>query len=145
MCLRGWRQHNTHLKHAFIQQSCSKHCDPVGTDLRVKASEQVQGVQFETVQVEGHRLALHAVRYSVPPDRKDRGRYSISLSLCNVKQQGHHWHVSLLCVSGYPLAISQVDLPKGGVKLWWWLTFVVLIEENRRTANFQTQLLCPLK
>lgn len=53
--------------------------------------------------------------------------------------------MSLLCVSGYPLAISRVDLPEGGVKLRRWLPLMVLIEENRRTTNFQTQLLGSLK
>lgn len=48
-------------------------------------------------------------------------------------------------VCSYPLAISQVDLPEGGVKLWRWLTLVVLIEEDRRTTNLQTQLLRSLK
>lgn len=50
-----------------------------------------------------------------------------------------------VCVCSYPLAISQVDLPEGGVKLWGWLTLMVLIEEDRRTANLHTQLLCPLR
>lgn len=49
-----------------------------------------------------------------------------------------------LCVCSHPLAISHVDLPKGGVKLWGWLTFVVLIEEDRRTADLHTELLCAL-
>lgn len=51
----------------------------------------------------------------------------------------------LICVSRYSLAISQVDLPEGGVELWRWLPLMVLIEENGRTTNFQTQLLCSLK
>lgn len=139
---------HTHLKYAFVQQSCSEYSDPLSADLGVKTSEQAQGVQFDTVQVEGHHLALHAVGYSVPPGRKHRGRYSTFLSLCNVKYwkwQVNSWYVSLLCVSGYPLAISQVDLPKGGVKLWRWVPLMILIEENGRTTNFQTQLLCSLK
>lgn len=38
-----------HLKHAFIQQSCTKYSDPLSADLGVKTSEQVQGVQFDAV------------------------------------------------------------------------------------------------
>lgn len=48
-------------------------------------------------------------------------------------------------VCSYPLAISQVDLPEGGVKFWRWLTLMVLIEEDGGTADLHTQLLRSLK
>lgn len=47
-------------------------------------------------------------------------------------------------VCSYPLAISQVDLPKSGVKVWRGLALMVLIQEYRRTANLYAQLLCAL-
>lgn len=69
--------------------------------------------------------------------------------------QGKHKSVCLVCVCvcvnlclclcSYPLAISQVDLPKGGVKLRRWLTLVVLIQEDGRTADLEAQLLCALR
>lgn len=45
----------------------------------------------------------------------------------------------------YPLAISQVDLSKGGVEFWRWLTLVVFIQEDRRAADLYAQLLCALR
>lgn len=41
----------------------------------------------------------------------------------------------------YRLSISQVDFSEGGVELRSWLTLVVLIKEDRRAADLQTQLL----
>lgn len=72
----------------------------------------------------------------------------MSLTLCKFKtreMRGKQSTCDPMCVSGYPLAICQVDLPKSGVKLRRWLTLMVLVQENRRTTNFQTQLLCSLK
>lgn len=45
----------------------------------------------------------------------------------------------------YTLSISQVDPSKGGVKFWSWLTLMVFIKKDRRTADLHTQLLCSLK
>ena len=47
-------QSQSYLKHVFVQQSRSKHGDAVCADAGVKTSEQLQGVQFDTVQVESH-------------------------------------------------------------------------------------------
>lgn len=48
-------------------------------------------------------------------------------------------------VCSYPLAISQVDLPKGGVEFWSRLTCLVLIQEDRRPTHLYAQLLCALR
>lgn len=50
-----------------------------------------------------------------------------------------------VCVCSYLLAISQVDLSKGGVKFWRWLTLMVLIQKDRRAANLHTHLLGSLR
>lgn len=39
------------------------------------------------------------------------------------------------------LAIRQVDAPEEGVILWPWFPRVVLIEEDRRAAHLQADLL----
>ena len=44
-------QAQPYLKHAFVQQSGSKHSGPLSADVGVITPEQVQGVQFDTVQV----------------------------------------------------------------------------------------------
>lgn len=61
----------THLKHVFIQQASSKHSNSISADVGVMPSEQVQGVQSDTVQEESYCLALHTVGHPVPPGRKE--------------------------------------------------------------------------
>lgn len=60
----------------------------------------------------------------------------------NKNTESSSWVAVYVC--SYPLAISQVDLPKSGVKVWRGLALMVLIQEYRRTADLYAQLLCAL-
>lgn len=59
----------SYLKHILVQQPCPKHRDALCADDSVIPSQQIQGLHLLTVQVEGHRLILHAVGYPVPSAR----------------------------------------------------------------------------
>lgn len=63
---RGEGKQQTNLEHILVQQSRPEHRDAVCADVRIKTSEQVQGVHLFTVYKETHRLAFHTVGYSVP-------------------------------------------------------------------------------
>lgn len=59
-----------YLKYSLVQQPGPKHSDPVCADYSVVPSLQIQGLYCLTVQVEGHRLVLHAVGYPVPSEKQ---------------------------------------------------------------------------
>lgn len=66
----------SYLEYIFVKQPCPKYSDTLSADNSVVPSQQIQGLNPLTVQIEGHRLVLHTVGYPVPAERTKRERES---------------------------------------------------------------------